>query len=328
MMVEAGGLVEQRKDTMTMRHVNSKVRYVNKPIKKLRCKKRSKPVVSRVPRLLPELFVACREVFKGPGNVPPPSDVDKLCSILDRMKPEDVGLSKNLQFFKARGAVTGTPRVTYTTIYQCDEFSHLLLRDGGWQVLGCNRQVGEDKRMQECGVNSYLVDFSAADILCIFFLPEKAVIPLHNHPGMTVFSKLLLGKMHIKSYDWVDPVHSEDPVPPSQPRLARLKADSVFTAPCDTSVLYPTAGGNIHQFTAITPCAVLDVLGPPYSKEDDRDCSYYRDVPCSAFPNGETTVSEEEEGDLFGWLEEIQVPENSKMDRIEYLGPQIAETSF
>ncbi|XP_007030009.2 PREDICTED: plant cysteine oxidase 2 [Theobroma cacao] len=287
MMVEAGGLVEQRKDTMTMRHVNSKVRYVNKPIKKLRRKKRSKPVVSRVPRLLPELFVACREVFKGPGNVPPPSDVDKLCSILDRMKPEDVGLSKNLQFFKARGAVTGTPRVTYTTIYQCDEFS-----------------------------------------LCIFFLPEKAVIPLHNHPGMTVFSKLLLGKMHIKSYDWVDPVHSEDPVPPSQPRLARLKADSVFTAPCDTSVLYPTAGGNIHQFTAITPCAVLDVLGPPYSKEDDRDCSYYRDVPCSAFPNGETTVREEEEGDLFGWLEEIQVPENSKMDRIEYLGPQIAETSF
>ncbi|KAK6232764.1 hypothetical protein SCA6_002837 [Theobroma cacao] len=287
MMVEAGGLVEQRKDTMTMRHVNSKVRYVNKPIKKLRRKKRSKPVVSRVPRLLPELFVACREVFKGPGNVPPPSDVDKLCSILDRMKPEDVGLSKNLQFFKARGAVTGTPRVTYTTIYQCDEFS-----------------------------------------LCIFFLPEKAVIPLHNHPGMTVFSKLLLGKMHIKSYDWVDPVHSEDPVQPSQPRLARLKADSVFTAPCDTSVLYPTAGGNIHQFTAITPCAVLDVLGPPYSKEDDRDCSYYRDVPCSAFPNGETTVSEEVEGDLFGWLEEIQVPENSKMDRIEYLGPQIAETSF
>ncbi|XP_021282688.1 plant cysteine oxidase 2-like [Herrania umbratica] len=287
MMVEAGGLVEQRKDTMTMRHVNSKVRYVNKTIKKLRCKKRKRPVVPRVPRLLQELFVSCREVFKGPGNVPPPFDVDKLRSILDRMKPEDVGLSKNLHFFKAAGAVTGTPRVTYTTIYQCDEFS-----------------------------------------LCIFFLPANAVIPLHNHPGMTVFSKLLLGKMHIKSYDWVDQVHSEDPVPPSQLRLARLKADSVFTAPCDTSVLYPTTGGNIHQFTAITPCAVLDVLGPPYSKEDDRDCSYYRDIPCSAFPNGETTLSEEDEGDRFGWLEEIQVPENSQMDRIEYLGPQVAENSL
>ena len=68
-------------------------------------------------------------------------------------------------------------------------------------------------------------------------------------------------------------------------RLAKLKADNVFTAPCDTSVLYPKTGGNIHEFTAITPCAVLDVLGPPYSKEDGRDCFYYKDHPYTAFPS-------------------------------------------
>ena len=64
-----------------------------------------------------------------------------------------------------------------------------------------------------------------------------------------------------------------------------LKADDVFTAPCDSSVLYPASGGNIHEFTAITPCAVLDVLGPPYSREDGRDCSYYKDSPYTALPS-------------------------------------------
>ncbi|GMI65044.1 plant cysteine oxidase 2, HYPOXIA RESPONSE UNKNOWN PROTEIN 43 [Hibiscus trionum] len=282
-MVDAGGLVEQGKDIMTVKHVNNRVRYANKTIKKNNrssCKKiRREVVFPRVPDVLQELYVSCREIFKGPGTVPPASDVNKLCSILDKMKPEDVGLSKNLHFFKATGAVKGTPRVTYTTIYQCDQFS-----------------------------------------LCIFFLPETAVIPLHNHPEMTVFSKLLLGTMHIKSYDWVDPVDMNDAMPSSQLRMAKLKANSTYTAPCDTSVLYPTTGGNIHQFTAITPCAVLDVIGPPYSKEDGRDCSYYKEFP---YVDGETTRVR----DGYGWLEEIEAPEVAEMDRIEYLGPQIIENT-
>ncbi|KAG9140843.1 hypothetical protein Leryth_010389 [Lithospermum erythrorhizon] len=256
-----------------------------KVVKKKKCnkvvKRKMKRQVEVVPRTLQRLFHACGEVFKGHGTVLSPDDVQRLSCILDNMVPEDVGLSRSLQFFNPESVADGSPRVTYTTIYKCDNFS-----------------------------------------MCIFFLPATSVIPLHNHPEMTVFSKLLLGSMHIKAYDWVDIDNSNNPEKYDKPRLASLKASEVFTAPCNTSVLYPTSGGNIHEFRAVTPCAVLDVLGPPYSKDDGRDCSYYRDFPFSAFPNDKSPKVEDEATNC-GWLEEIEVPEESEMDVIKYMGPPV-----
>ncbi|KAL3644132.1 hypothetical protein CASFOL_012064 [Castilleja foliolosa] len=198
------------------------------------------------------------------------------------MSPEDVGLSKDLQFFKPKSQTEGTPRVTSATIYKCENFE-----------------------------------------LCIFFLPASAVIPLHNHPEMTVFSKLLMGTMHIKAYDWAGSINQS--VSPSKLRLAKLKVNKTFTAPCDTSVLYPTSGGNIHEFTAVTPCAVLDVIGPPYSKSDGRDCSFYKETLCGDLfsDNGELT---KDDRCCYRWLEETEIPSESEMDGIEYMGPQIINT--
>ena len=42
--------------------------------------------------------------------------------------------------------------------------------------------------------------------------------------------------------------------------------------------------------------------------------------------DGETTIVKEE-GESYSWLEEIEMPSDSEMDGIEYLGPQIMETS-
>ncbi|WVZ91390.1 hypothetical protein U9M48_037570 [Paspalum notatum var. saurae] len=261
-----------------------------------------------------QLFQACRHVFRGPkGTVPGPDHVHLLRALLDRMRPEDVGLSPDLKFFRPTSDAAhhqGTPTITHTTMYNCPNFSMVIL-----------------------------------------FLPRNAVIPLHNHPGMTVFNKLLLGKMHIKSYDWVHPdQHLPDPWSSSssssscscsssssddtnQLRLARLVVDDVFTAPCDTSVLYPTTGGNMHRFTAIEPCAIIDILGPPYSIEEDRDCTYYTDhIPYTHHRHHHPTADgvgglagvEQDEGRL-AWLKEIDMPAELKMRSVHYGGPPISD---
>ncbi|MCO5599509.1 hypothetical protein L7F22_053614 [Adiantum nelumboides] len=149
----------------------------------------------------------------------------------------------------------------------------------------------------------------------IFCLPTSAVIPLHNHPGMTVFSKLLYGSMHVKAYDWVDLNKV------LQPRLAKLVVDRTMSAPCEPAVLYPTSGGNMHAFTAVTSCAVLDILAPPYSAQDGRHCTYYRDFPYSSFAS--SIEDESTDGIDLAWLEECQPSDDFIVDGAPYSGPRI-----
>lgn len=255
-----------------------------------RCKRntRSKEVQpAPSSNLLQRLYVTCKDVFKS-GDA---ADLHPSDVQTLRLILDNMVLEDVglcREIKFFNPAIEGVTRVGYTSIYQCKNYS-----------------------------------------ICIFFLPTNAVIPLHNHPGMTVFSKLLIGTMHVKAYDWVNQVESEDSTtPPSKMRLAKLKANGIFTAPCDTSVLYPTSGGNIHEFRAITPCAILDVIGPPYSIEEGRDCSYYKDIPYSALPmGGKGSLINKEEAGSYGWLEEIETPEEAHMYGVCYLGPQIIETA-
>ena len=65
-------------------HHAKKVDLMRKIISKRRrpCRGIIRQAVPKVPKALQELFLSCRETFKGPGTVPLAEDVHKLCHIL------------------------------------------------------------------------------------------------------------------------------------------------------------------------------------------------------------------------------------------------------
>lgn len=250
-----------------------------------------------MPSAVQNLYEVCNETFfTSTVSVPSQRAIQSLRSVLDTIKPVDVGLNEDVfeedhgyGFFgpslwrgrHSRIVAQWAAPVTYLHLHECDRFS-----------------IG------------------------IFCLPASAVIPFHNHPRMTVLSKLLFGSMYIKAYDWVDPIHTDTGPNTSRLRLARLEVDNVFTSPCDTSVLYPTSGGNIHSFRAVTSCAVLDVLGPPYSDIEGRTCTYYREHSYSSLPDDGNTIPDDDDQGC-AWLEEIERPDDFIVRGAPYEGPQI-----
>lgn len=66
----------------------NRVGYISssRVIRKKRCIRKVKRRGPPIPTVLQELYEACRDIFKGPGTIPPPEDVQRLSRILGEFK--------------------------------------------------------------------------------------------------------------------------------------------------------------------------------------------------------------------------------------------------
>lgn len=163
-----------------------------------------------------------------------------------------------------------------------------------------------------CGYQEVL---SSRDMtVAVFFLRAGTSLPLHDHPGMHVFGRLLFGQMRVLNFD---------PVPGSPPPvggpegsfLATLRDDAVLGPHAVTYGLGPNEG-NYHELHALEDTAFFDVLSPPYDEYAGRDCNYFR----------RERVAEDGEADARPGRLEILVPIRApylKMGTLEYRGPYL-----
>ena len=203
---------------------------------------------------------AARGTRPAHGDLPPPLERE-LCQLMDALRPEHLGLRLS-DLDRRRGADGSAERLTIRT-----------------QII-CSTRTFE---------------------LVVFLFPAGASIPLHDHPQMTVLSKVLYGSLSMKSYDWEEPPsaadlaaltaeierqESTDPLarttpPLAPPRAAVRRIDTVLTPEAPTFCTRPSFA-NVHRFEALTDCAVLDFLTPPYDDDAGRDCHYFAQVECNS----------------------------------------------
>lgn len=108
--------------------------------------------------------------------------------------------------------------------------------------------------------------------LSLFLLPAGAVIPCHDHPGMRVWSRVLNGRVRVRSWDWIDPPAPGEPAP----AWTRARpADERALGADDPPLALDPVRGNLHELRAEQPSALLDLFAPPYDLDGARRCHYW-----------------------------------------------------
>lgn len=123
----------------------------------------------------------------------------------------------------------------------------------------------------------------------IFMLPEGTQLPVHDHPGMSVVSKLLYGCVRVRKFAWLDDA------------TACLVQEDVLQQG-DFAYLFPERDGNLHEITAYEESAFFDVLTPPYDPTNGRGCTQFKAETLTATHSHESSSNSSFDGSSNGNL--------------------------
>lgn len=214
-----------------------------------------------------------------------------------------------------------------------DLASQILQGLEGIQASDLRLRAQDPSRLRGRGGVGYQDVYSGPDMtLCIFLIRAGSYIPMHDHPGMHVFGRLLFGRMQVVAYDLEQESPGSPPdlgdLEPDSPELghshghevrrrlrrARLTQDNVLGPEPVTYSLGPSRY-NIHELHALEDLAFFDIVSPPYNTRVGRDCTYYARVAAGTSPEARSPP----EGSC--WLEVVKPPRTFSTEPMAYNGP-------
>lgn len=113
----------------------------------------------------------------------------------------------------------------------------------------------------------------------IFMMRKGTRIPIHDHPDMTVFTKVLLGRIQTQSYDIIVENGSKlEGNSVNMLRRVRVHPVRVLCASDGAVLSVSPESGHLHAIEAVETSVFVDVMGPPYHDDPQSNCTYYRPI--------------------------------------------------
>jgi cysteamine dioxygenase len=144
--------------------------------------------------------------------------------------------------------------------------------------------------------------------IAVFILPAGKSLPLHDHPCMSVISKVISGNLKIKGYN-------KKGLQTGRTIIGTLCEDSIKTSADESWILTPSYS-NLHEFIALSNCVVFDILIPPY-QEPERPCNFYNFANNNIVTKQKINIGDE------AVFETIKEPSEVLPYSVTYVGPKV-----
>lgn len=146
------------------------------------------------------------------------------------------------------------------------ERAMVLATTNGWTLAGRSAVIASLRPLQAPVIRiapPQEIGDSHTAHATLFTLRRGEEIALHDHPGMTVITKVLHGQLRMETYEWLDSARG----------VARDCGAREIDQTSDP-LCFDAEPGTLHRITALTDCSFVDLFSPWYDHK--RPCTYYR----------------------------------------------------